>query len=100
MQTPDFRTINDFRGNRMKAMMDELFETMILKLIEDNYITMENYFLDGTKIEADANKYSFVWKKSTLRFRSEIKGKIQETLQHIHEIAQAEGLELGHTHSR
>lgn len=63
MQTPDFRTINDFRGIRMKAMMDELFETMILKLIEDKYITMENYFLDGTKIEADANKYSFVWEK-------------------------------------
>ena len=94
-QTPDFRTINEFRGNRMKAMMDELFESMILKLIEDNYITMENYFLDGTKIEADANKYSFVWKKSTLRFEEKLKNKIQETLQNIHEIAQAEGLELG-----
>ncbi len=81
MQTPDFRTINDFRGNRMKAMMDELFETMILKLIEDKHITMENYFLDGTKIEADANKYSFVWKKSTLRFEEKLKEKIQETLQ-------------------
>ncbi len=54
MQTPDFRTINDFRGIRMKAMMDELFETMILKLIEDKHITMENYFLDGTKIEVES----------------------------------------------
>lgn len=95
MQTPDFRTINDFRGTRMKAMMDELFETMILKLIEDKYITMENYFLDGTKIEADANKYSFVWKKSTRRYEEKLKEKIQETIQHIDEIAQAEGLELG-----
>ncbi|MBU5445703.1 transposase, partial [Paenibacillus sp. MSJ-34] len=60
MQQPDFRTLNDFRGVRMKAFMDELFETMIGKLIADNYITMEQYFLDGTKIEADANKYSFV----------------------------------------
>ena len=25
---------------------------------------MQNYFLDGTKIEANANKYTFVWKKS------------------------------------
>jgi transposase len=67
MQRPDFRTINEFRGVRMKALMDELFEAMILKLIEDRYITMENYFLDGTKIEANANKYSFVWKKSTIK---------------------------------
>lgn len=94
MQKPDFRTINDFRGNRMKAMMDELFESMILKLIEDGHITMENYFLDGTKIEANANKYSFVWKKSTLRFEEKLKEKIKETLQHIHEIAQAEEIEF------
>jgi transposase len=60
MQQPDFRTINEFRGERMKALMDELFETMILKLIEEKYITMENYFLDGTKIEANANKYSCI----------------------------------------
>src|SRR5690606_22141100 len=93
MQKPDFRTINDFRGKRMKAMMDELFETMILKLIEDGHITMENYFLDGTKIEANANKYSFVWKKSTIRFEEKLKEKIKATLEQIHEITQAEEME-------
>ncbi|WP_339230226.1 IS1182 family transposase [Aeribacillus sp. FSL K6-2833] len=90
MQQPDFRTINEFRGERMKALMDELFEVMILKLIKEHYITMENYFLDGTKIEADANKYSFVWKKSTLKFEEKLKEKIQETLKHIHELTQLE----------
>ncbi|WP_199925726.1 IS1182 family transposase [Paenibacillus bouchesdurhonensis] len=70
--------------------MDELFETMIVKLIEENYITMENYFLDGTKIEANANKYSFVWKKSTLQFEEKLKDKIQETLCHIHKMTELE----------
>jgi transposase len=90
MQQPDFRTLNDFRGQRMKVLMDELFEGMISKLIEGNYITMENYFLDGTKIEANANKYSFVWKKSTSKFEEKLKEKIQETLRYIDEIAQLE----------
>lgn len=90
MQQPDFRTLNDFRGVRMKAFMDELFETMIRKLIADNYITMENYFLDGTKIEADANKYSFVWKKSTLHFEEKLKEKVQAALAHIHTLTQQE----------
>lgn len=94
MQQPDYRTINEFRGRRMKAMMDELYETMILKLIEDNYITMEHYFLDGTKIEANANKYSFVWKKSTIRFEEKLKKKIQETLRHIEETAKTEELAI------
>ena len=63
---------------------------MISKLIKENYITFENYFLDGTKIEADANKYSFVWKKSTAKFEAKLKEKIQETLQHIHELTELE----------
>jgi transposase len=93
MQQPDFRTLNEFRGVRMKAFMDELFETMIRKLIADNYITMEQYFLDGTKIEANANKYSFVWKKSTLRLEEKLKEKIEATLRSIHEITQQEARE-------
>jgi transposase len=90
MQSPDFRTLNEFRGVRMKALMDELFEAMIHKLIEENYITFENYFLDGTKIEADANKYSFVWRKSTSKFEGKLREKIQETLRHIEEITEIE----------
>ncbi|ANB57730.1 transposase DDE domain protein [Anoxybacillus sp. B7M1] len=90
MQQPDFRTINEFRGERMKSLMDELFEAMILKLIEENYITMENYFLDGTKMEANANKYSFMWKKSTSKLEAKLREKIQETLQYIQELTQLE----------
>ncbi|WP_142353973.1 IS1182 family transposase [Fredinandcohnia onubensis] len=90
MQQPDFRTINEFRGGRMKDLMDELFEAMIRKLIEENYISFENYFLDGTKIEANANKYSFVWKRATSKFEEKLKEKIKETLQHIHKLTQSE----------
>jgi len=90
MQQPDFRTINEFRGVRMQALIDELFETIIHKLMEENYISFENYFLDGTKIEADANRYTFVWKKSTLNYEEKLKKKIEETLEHIHHLTQLE----------
>ena len=93
-QQPDHRTINRFRSDHLKTMMDSLFEQMIHQLIEQNYITMENYFLDGTKIEADANKYSFVWKKATQNFEGKLKAKINETIQHIHELAAAEAIQL------
>lgn len=93
-QQPDHRTINRFRSDHLKTMMDSLFEQMIHQLIEQNYITMENYFLDGTKIEADANKYSFVWKKATQNFEGKLKAKINETIQHIHELAASEPIQL------
>lgn len=94
IQKPDFRTLNDFRGQRMKALMGELFETMIRKLIKDEYIMMDHYFLDGTKIEADANKYSFVWKKS-LKHEANLKEKIQETPHHINSLTELEALTEG-----
>ena len=74
----------------MKSLIDELFAAMIEKLIEEKYITFENYFLDGTKIEANANKYTFVWKKTVFGNEAKLKKKIQETLKKIHEITKLE----------
>ncbi|WP_342472262.1 IS1182 family transposase [Metasolibacillus sp. FSL H7-0170] len=93
-QKPDHRTINRFRSHQLKNRMNSLFEQMILLLIEQNYMTMENYFLDGTKIEANANKYSFVWKKATQNFEGKLKEKIQETIQHIQEITESEYIQF------
>ncbi|ABS21023.1 transposase [Bacillus cytotoxicus] len=64
-QMPDFRTINHFRSEQMKDRIEPLFSELIQLLLKQNYISMENYFLDGTKIEENATKYSSVWKKST-----------------------------------
>lgn len=82
-QTPDFRTINRFRSERMKDMIEPLFTELIQLLLKQNYISMENYFLDGTKIEANANKYSFVWKKATDNYEEKLQEKIKLTFQQI-----------------
>lgn len=42
-----------------------MFAEVLEQLIEGGYVKLEHYFVDGTKIEANANRYSFVWKKST-----------------------------------
>ena len=60
---PDFRTINRFRLD-MKDVIEDVFYEVVKLLIEKNNIKMQNYFLDGTKIKANANKYTFVWNKT------------------------------------
>ena len=65
-QTPDFRTINRFRVEK-KELIEEVFKAIVLRLIDAELIDPSIYYLDGTKIEANANKYTFVWKKSTQR---------------------------------
>lgn len=94
-QTPDYRTINEFRRVRMPKMIDTLFESMVLELHRRGFVEFENYFLDGTKIEANANKYTFVFKKAVEGRKEKLESRIRETLAEIHEIAEAEGMELG-----
>jgi transposase len=63
-QEPDFRTINRFRSERMQDIITPLFTRLVELLLDEQYISMDTYFLDGTKIEANANRYTFVWRKS------------------------------------
>ena len=88
--TPNFRTINRFRTEKMKDHVESIFTSVIKLLIEQEYIKFENYFLDGTKIEANANKYSFVWKKSTEKYEKALQDKIKKLLKDINLTVQEE----------
>ena len=83
--TPDFRTINRFRSGVMKGLIEETFEHVLTCLIEIGLVKLENYFLDGSKLEADANKYSFVWKKSMKKHKEKLKVNIKNLLKQIEE---------------
>lgn len=87
---PDFRTINRFRTERIEGKIQEIFTEVILYLVEAKYIKLETYFLDGTKIEADANKYSFVWKKSTQKYKKKLQENVEKLLGEIEELNRAE----------
>jgi transposase len=95
MQKPDFRTINNFRSGRLKEVIDKVFSSMIIFLTDNKYIKLEDYFVDGTKIEANANKYSYVWSKNTQRYKAMTKDKIKELLKQIERINQQEEKEYG-----
>ena len=63
-QKPDFRTINTFRSEKLKDSIEEIFVSTVKLLNRKGYVSLEKYFVDGTKIESAANKYTFVWKKA------------------------------------
>ncbi|WP_181884355.1 IS1182 family transposase [Neobacillus piezotolerans] len=94
MQKPDYRTINRFRTHQMAELLPSLFEEMILKLMEEKFITLENYFLDGTKIEANANKLTYVWKKAINKNETKLLAKIEEMYQQIQSVANQENEDL------
>ena len=83
-QRPDFATINRFR-NRVKNEIRHIFTLLVLILVEKGFVTLEVEYLDGTKIESKANKYTFVWRKSVERNREKLLEKIRVLLQQINE---------------
>jgi len=93
--TPDFRTINDFRGSRMRGVIDDVFSAVLEHLIAAGYVKLEHYFLDGTKIGADANQHKVVWAKKRKTYHQRVQAQIQELLKHIEQVNDEEQEEYG-----
>jgi transposase len=77
-QEPDFRTINDFRSKRLKSHINSLFTQVIVMLCEMGYISLEKQYIDGTKIESVANRYTFVWRKTVEKNKAKLEIKIRD----------------------
>ena len=92
---PNFRTINDFRGSRMKAVIEEIFTAVLEYLVEGGHVKLERYFLDGTKIEADANKHKVVWAKRRENYHKRVQEQIKGLLKQIDQANADEQAEYG-----
>ena len=91
-EMPDHNTINRFR-ERMKERINEVFTLLVLELAERGFISLDVEYIDGTKIESKANKYTFVWRKSTEKNRAKLMKKISALLEQIDEAIAQENAE-------
>ncbi|MDQ6481211.1 transposase, partial [Dyadobacter sp. LHD-138] len=85
MSYPDHNTINRFRGIRLKEALRSVFEEVVLLLAQEGLLSIEEICIDSTKIEANANRYTFVWRKAI----ATNKEKMKQQLKHIWEYAQS-----------
>jgi transposase len=86
MSKPDHRTINHFRGERLKGVIEAVFASVVEVLVAGGSIQLENYYVDGTKIEAQANKHRVVWAKRNRRYQEQIRDKVQEILEEVERV--------------
>ena len=85
--TPSHHTINRFRKDRLiNGVMEDLFDQIVERLHDLGEIEFKNLFIDGTKIEANANRYSFVWLKSVTKNESKLHVKIEQLIQELNEM--------------
>ena len=83
-EKPDFITINRFR-NRVKDEINDIFTQIVLLLCARGFVSLDVEYVDGTKIESKANKYTFVWRKTVERNRAKLLEKIKALLEQVDE---------------
>lgn len=81
MQTPDFRTLNLFRSKRLAGKFDDIFTQIVLLLHDEGLVSLKVQYIDGTKIESVANKYTFVWKGSTEKNKAKLEANVRSVLE-------------------
>ena len=81
---PSYRTINRFRSDpKTKQLIALMFVEFRQSLVDNRIIDDEALFIDGTKIHADANKYSFVWRKSSEKYEASLDTKSRKLYQEL-----------------
>ncbi len=90
MQRPDFNTINLFRKHRLADVMDDIFTQVVQMLVDAKFVSLEVQYIDGTKIEANANKYTFVWKKATKTNQDKLDLKVKSILREAERVLNME----------
>lgn len=74
-QTPSYKVICEFINKYILPYQYEIFTIITKTIITELNINVDNQYLDGTKLEANANKYKFVWKPTTYHKKLDVKVK-------------------------
>lgn len=97
-QSPCFKTLSEFRGQRLQGLIDDVFKEVLLLLIEEGYINLEDIYVDGSKWEANGNKHKVVWAKNTERYKKAVLERIEGLLQEVQVLQAAEDAQYGSRH--
>jgi transposase len=90
MSTPDHNTINRFRSDRLKEPLKKIFVQVVELLAAEGLLSIKELYSDGTKMEANANRYSFVWGNAIKTNKEKMKAQLDELWKYAQNIAASE----------
>lgn len=93
-EAPSYRTFGYFINEVLKDSIEEIFNDINQKIFETEHVDLQHLYIDGSKFEANANKYTWVWKKATEKSRYRLFGKITTLFQEINEELAYTGMKL------
>lgn len=81
--TPSHQTFGEFINRRLGKNTKELFKRVMLAIKEVEDVDMSISFIDGTKLQANANKYTFVWKRTVMKYLANLHNKITTAIEEL-----------------
>ena len=90
---PDHSTINRFR-QKIINLTPNLLSQIVEILIEEKQIDLSSIYIDGTKIESYANRYSFVWRGSVEKWQEKLRRRIIKHFKLTKNLSPSEVLEV------
>ena len=90
MSRVDHNTINRFRGDRLKGSLKQIFSQVVLLLAEEGHVNIKSIYTDGTKIEANANRYTFVWGRAIEKSKQRMEDQLEKIWRYTQKVAKAE----------
>lgn len=89
MKAPSHMTFANFIKEELTETMESIFLAINQEIFELEGVDLEHTYIDGTKIEANASKYTYVWKKSCLKNRDKVFEKVTDLIGRMNEKALA-----------
>ena len=80
---PSFMTIDNFMNHCLSESIGDIFAEINKYIFGKENVDLDHVYIDGTKLVANANKYSWVWKKSSIKSRKKTFDKVTVLLEEI-----------------
>lgn len=93
-EVPGYRTFGYFINDELKDSAEDIFKAVMEQICEKEGVDLRHLYIDGSKFEANANKYTWVWKKSTEKSRYRLFQKITALIEEINRSLSDTGFQI------
>ena len=93
-ETPCYKAFGDFINEELTESVEDIFKAVIDYIREKEDVDMQHLYIDGSKYEANANKYTFVWKKGTEKSCYRLYEKITKQINQINDELSGFGVQI------
>ncbi|HMV77266.1 MAG TPA: IS1182 family transposase [Leptospiraceae bacterium] len=95
-QNPDHKTLSNFRA-MLADDIKVIFRNIVKMGLETGIIEGKDVFMDHTKIQADANPYKMLWKKSVKKRTEAVDAELDMLFEHIQKLNEKEDADYGNS---